>query len=174
LAVVGRPELKNFLRFIDGNSIPNCPITHQDAINAHAIFGRDIGSIKEKTTRRKLEGIRGNIANISKEITEQYHQVITLCIDIMFVNKIPIFLTISRNIRFITATVLENSLKLYRRYTECIPDNKHSRGFRIRVYPRHSRERTTIRAKHLWGRRARTRHRTWQPQTCMELSCNQK
>jgi hypothetical protein len=64
--LVGRPALKDFLRFIDGNSIPNCPITRQDAINAQAIFGRDIGSIKGKTTRRKLDGIRGNITNIPK------------------------------------------------------------------------------------------------------------
>jgi hypothetical protein len=36
------------------------------------------------------------------------YQMITLCIDIMFVNRIPIFLSILRNIRFITAAVLEN------------------------------------------------------------------
>jgi hypothetical protein len=38
----------------------------------------------------------------------QQYQAITLCINIIFVNKIPIFLLISRSIRFITAAVLEN------------------------------------------------------------------
>jgi hypothetical protein len=105
---VGRPELKDFLRYLDGNSLPNCPINRQDAINAHAIFGRDIGSIKGKTTRRKLKGILGSVANnLPKEIIETYRDV-TLCIDIMFVNKIPFFLSISRKIRFITVEVLNN------------------------------------------------------------------
>ena len=106
--LVGRPELKDFLRYIDGNFLPNCPVTRQDAINAHAIFGRDVGSIKGKTTRRQLKGTLRNVANnIPMEIMEHYCNI-TLCIDIMFVNKIPFFLSISRNIRFITGEVLDN------------------------------------------------------------------
>jgi hypothetical protein len=31
--LVGRPELKDFLRDIERNSIKNCPIAHQDAVN---------------------------------------------------------------------------------------------------------------------------------------------
>jgi hypothetical protein len=38
---------------------------------------------------------------------ENYRNI-TLCIDIMFVNRIPFFLSISKNIRFITAEVLDN------------------------------------------------------------------
>jgi hypothetical protein len=106
--LVGRPELKDFLEYLDANSIPNCPIHRQDAINAHAIFGRDLGSIQGKTTRRKLKAVISAAANnLPKEIMLHYRDI-TLCIDIMFVNKIPFFLSISRNIRFITAEVLDN------------------------------------------------------------------
>jgi hypothetical protein len=52
--LVGRPELKDFLRYIDSHSLPNCPIHRQDAINAHAILGRDVGSLKGKITRQQL------------------------------------------------------------------------------------------------------------------------
>jgi hypothetical protein len=38
---------------------------------------------------------------------EQYRDI-TLCIDIMFVNQIPFFLSISRSIKFITVSVLPN------------------------------------------------------------------
>jgi hypothetical protein len=55
--LVGRPELKDFLRYIEAKSLANCQITRQDAINAHAILGHDLGAIKGKTTRRKLKGI---------------------------------------------------------------------------------------------------------------------
>jgi hypothetical protein len=88
--LVGRPELKDFLRYIEGNSLPNCLITRQDAINAHHILGRDVGSMKGKTTRSTLPGIRANLANIPKAIMAQYRDI-TLCIDIMFVNKNSFF-----------------------------------------------------------------------------------
>jgi hypothetical protein len=107
--LVGRPELKDFIRHIEARSLTNCPITRQDAINAHVIFGRDFGSIKGKTTRRQLKGILSSVNNnnIPKSIMEHYRDL-TLCIDIMFVNKIPFFMSLSRNIRFIPAEVLNN------------------------------------------------------------------
>jgi predicted component of viral defense system (DUF524 family) len=104
---VGRPELKDLLRDINENYIKNCPITRQDAINADAILGQDLGSIKGKTTHRKLERVSGNTVNMPKEILQQY-RAITLCVDIMFINKIPFLLSISRNIKFITGTALNN------------------------------------------------------------------
>jgi hypothetical protein len=106
--LVGRPELTDFIRYLDGNSIPNCPIQGQDAINAHAIFGRDVVSPKGRITRRQLQGVLAAVANnLPKQLMENYRDI-TLCIDIMFVNHIPFFLSISKNIRFITAEVLDN------------------------------------------------------------------
>jgi hypothetical protein len=106
--LVGRPELTAFIRYLNGNSIPNCPIQRQDAINAHAIFGRDVASLKGKITRRQLQGVLAAVANnLPKQLMENYRDI-TLCIDIMFVNRIPFFLSISKNIRFITAEVLDN------------------------------------------------------------------
>jgi hypothetical protein len=105
--LMGHPELKDFLRDIDGNSIKNFPITHQDAVNTDTILGRDLGSIKGKTTHCKLERVPGNTMHLPKEILQQY-RAITLCVDIMFINKIPFLLSISRNIKFITGTALNN------------------------------------------------------------------
>eukprot|EP00957_Ditylum_brightwellii_P070692 5372217-Ditylum_brightwellii.AAC.1 len=36
------------------------------------------------------------------------HSDITLCIDMMFINKIPFFITMSRNLKFISAEALLN------------------------------------------------------------------
>jgi hypothetical protein len=106
--LVGRPELKDFLRYIGSHSLPSCPIYRQDAINAHAILGRDVGSLKGKITRQQLQAVLGAVANnLPQEIMENYRNVI-LCIDIMFVNRIPFFLTISKKLHFITAEVLDN------------------------------------------------------------------
>ena len=46
--LIGRPELRDYLRYITNNAIPNCPIDRQDAINAADIFGRDIGSLPKR------------------------------------------------------------------------------------------------------------------------------
>jgi hypothetical protein len=44
---------------------------------------------------------------VPREIMER-HRDVTLCVDIMFVNQIPFFITISRNIKFGTIEVLKN------------------------------------------------------------------
>jgi hypothetical protein len=62
----------------------------------------------------------------------QQYQAITLCIDIIFVNKIPIFLSISRSIRFITAAVLEKRKEAsIVKSLEDIYGLYRKRGFRI-------------------------------------------
>ena len=48
LSKIGRPSQQTFLRIIDKNLLPNCPITRRDAENAQMIFGADIGSLKGK------------------------------------------------------------------------------------------------------------------------------
>jgi Zn-finger domain-containing protein len=59
--------------------------------------------------RQQVKGTLAAVANnIPREIMAHYRNI-TLCIDIMFFNKIPFFMSLSRNIRFsITAKVLDN------------------------------------------------------------------
>jgi hypothetical protein len=61
-----------------------------------------------KITWQQLQAVLGAVANnLAQEIMENDRNVI-LCIDIMFVNRIPFFLTISKKLHFITAEVLDN------------------------------------------------------------------
>jgi hypothetical protein len=55
--LVGRPELKEFVEYLDNNRIPNCPIDRNDAIAAYEIFGRELGSMQGKTTRQKVNHV---------------------------------------------------------------------------------------------------------------------
>jgi hypothetical protein len=106
--LVGRPELKDFLRYLENNALPNSPVQQQDAINALDIFGRDVDSLKGKITKQQLEAVLGAVANnLPRTIMATYREI-TLCIDIMFVNQIPFLMSISKHIRFITCEVLEN------------------------------------------------------------------
>jgi hypothetical protein len=105
----------------------------QDAVNADAMFGRDFASLKGKITRQQLQTVLGAVANnLPKEIMEHCRDV-TLCVDIMFVNRIPFFMSISKKVRFATDAEALNNRKqgslikaLQRIYGVC-----RKRGFRI-------------------------------------------
>jgi hypothetical protein len=98
----GRPSTRAFIRIVDNKLLPNCPITCNDVIAAKHIFGPDVGSLKGKTVHRALERVNARMMNLPLVIMERYHDIL-LEGDIMFVNKIPFFMTISRNIQFGTS-----------------------------------------------------------------------
>jgi hypothetical protein len=104
---IGRPSTNDFLHIVKNNLHPNCPITSCDIHAANDIFGPDVGSLKGKTTRSTPSKVRPGIIDIPAEIMSHYRNV-TICADIMFVNKIPFLVTISRSIKFGTAEMLAN------------------------------------------------------------------
>jgi hypothetical protein len=105
--LIGRPELTDFVSYLDESMIPNCPIDQNDVITAGKIFGRDVGSLKGKTTRQNTEHVRTQVIGIPVDIMERYRHI-TLCVDNMFVNKIGFLMSISRDIHFITSEMIPN------------------------------------------------------------------
>jgi acetolactate synthase regulatory subunit len=72
------------------------------------MFGRDVESLKGKITRQQLQAVLSAVANnLPKEIMEHCCNIM-LCVDIMFVNPVPFFVSISKRIRFVTAEALDN------------------------------------------------------------------
>lgn len=103
--MIGRPSTKDFIRIVDQGLLPNCPINRDDIKAAENILGPDIGSLKGKTVRTNPGKVRPSLQSIPAEIMSQCKEL-TLCADIMFVNKIPFLVTLSRRIKFSTAEVL--------------------------------------------------------------------
>jgi hypothetical protein len=99
---------------------------------AEDIFGPNLGSLKGKTVRRKNAHVPSLVAKVPYEIICA-HRDVTLCFDIMVVNKIAFLVTISRSIRVgtterlgshnadVVAKALVTVIKLYRQ-----------RGFRVK------------------------------------------
>jgi hypothetical protein len=58
---------------------------------------------------------------------------ITLCVDIVFVNRIPFFMSISKKVRFVTAEAFKNNRKQGSliKALQCIYGVHRKRGFRI-------------------------------------------
>ena len=71
------------------------------------IYGPDIGTLKGKTTRRSPGPVRKDYIEIPPEIKAN-HGNLALCIDIMFVNGIPMMTGIDRSICYHSLVPLEN------------------------------------------------------------------
>jgi hypothetical protein len=105
--IIGRPSIRTFLQIVDNNLMPNCPITRADIMAAEDIFGPNLGSLKGKTTRTTNNRVRAEHINIPITIMSRYKNVTIAC-DIMFVNRIPFFITISRHIKFGTVEMVKS------------------------------------------------------------------
>jgi hypothetical protein len=104
--IVGRPARRTFEEMIRKGRLLNNPVTVQDYRNALQIYGEDFGVLKGKTTRQKPEHIQ---VDISVEPPKEKH--IILSVDIMYFTGLSFLITVSRNILFITATLLQDRKK---------------------------------------------------------------
>ena len=105
--IVGRPTTRAFIYFIENNLLPNCPVNRKDVLRAEQIFGPDIGALKGKTARRQPP--RVDIEEVSLPPTiQQHYKEVTLACDIMYVNKIPFLMSVSRHLRFGTSQHIQN------------------------------------------------------------------
>ena len=103
-----RPSTATFVDLLKRSVIANCPVTPADVEAAEHIFGPDIGSLKGKTTRRNPPIVDSPVTPIPAKILKQYQKV-TLCIDIMYVNRVAMLVSILRNIKFATIEAIPNS-----------------------------------------------------------------
>ena len=132
-ASLGYPSSKDFKWILQSNQIKDCPVTTQDADVATKIWGPNIAALKGKTTRRTPTPVVTDIVRIPKEIRE-LHRLVTMAIDIFFVNKIPFLLTLSRNIYFTTVTHLadQKSGTIFKAFSS-IYKYYREHGFQINV-----------------------------------------
>ena len=100
--IIGRPSDLTFKDIVNRNLLPNCPISSRD-INAAS----GIGSLKGKAVRRTIPHVADRIIDVHLSIMRLY-KAVTLAGDIVFVNRIPFFVTTSHRIRFSTAEMVTN------------------------------------------------------------------
>jgi hypothetical protein len=99
---LGSPSVNDMKAIIWMNVINNNPVTVEDIDTAERIYGRDVPTLKGKTTQKKPIPVVQDCINIPRElITSQY--AITLCLDGMKVNGLTFLTMISKNIMYQTA-----------------------------------------------------------------------
>ena len=104
---VGQPSDKDFIRILKECRLPNCPVTPRDVVIANKLFGPDVGALKGKTTRRGPPIVDSPVPVDITHILKYYGKV-TLCIDLMYVNKVPLLVTLSRNVKFGTVEAVKD------------------------------------------------------------------
>ena len=105
---MGRSSTTTFLELLKKNGIANCPITPTDVEAVEYILGQDIGSLKGKTTRRSPPIVDSPVTAIPADVLKQYQKV-TLCVGIMYINKVAMLVSISKRIKFGTIEVIPNN-----------------------------------------------------------------
>ena len=92
---------------MDSQLIANFPIGHADITAAEQIFGPNLGALKGKTLKHRSVPVAGTIKGVPPTILERFQEVV-LAIDLMFVNKVPFLITVSRGLHFGTVEFLTN------------------------------------------------------------------
>jgi len=83
----------DYVKYVENNLIPNCPITKEDIVHAEDILGPNLGTLKGKTTRKTPERVILNTLDNLLNGLHKEHGDVTLAIDIMYINEIPFMMT---------------------------------------------------------------------------------
>ena len=97
-------ELKIFLR---QNIMRNCPVEVDDANLADAIFGKDVPTLKGKSTRPKTKQIKNVKIELPEEL-ELRDKELELAMDVMFIDKSSFLVTIDRSIKYRAAVGIKD------------------------------------------------------------------
>ena len=131
---LGYVSTKDFIHIVNNNLLPNCPVTKRDIMASEDIFGPELGLLKGKTVRRNPLKVDTNMTYtpLPPSVHERYQEV-TLSADIMYVNKIPFFVTVSRKIKFGTIEALDRQTesRLFKAIQH-VARIYHHGGFRVR------------------------------------------
>lgn len=130
---IGRPDEAEFQRILRSNVIQNCPVTPDDARRAHIIYGPDIAVIKGKTTRSDAAPRAPTfVAEPIPAPILKHHRNVTLCADFFFVQGLPFYHTISRDIGFRTVShVSDRTKSTILRETQSAIRLYHTRGLKV-------------------------------------------
>jgi hypothetical protein len=125
--------MKDFKWVIRSNQIKDCPVKVHAIDVALKIWGKNIATLKGKTTWSKTIPVARDYVKLPLELMK-LHKEVFLMTDIFFVNNNPFFLTISRKIMFAAVNHLTDRTvpQIFKDFKE-IYQYYLQRGFHITV-----------------------------------------
>ena len=100
--MVVRPSPQDSDIMIRGGMICNYPVTPAHLKVDNSVFGPNRDSICGNTVRRKPDSVMTDYVAVPLEIIERNIQLV-VSVDLMYVNQIPILITVGNWVKFITA-----------------------------------------------------------------------
>jgi len=95
-------------------------------------LGPNLGSLKGKTTRKTPGRVTINTLDDLPDGMLEEHENVTLTVNIMYINKIPFIVTLSRAIHFGTIKMIKDERKsTIIKSLEQVINAYHWRGFKI-------------------------------------------
>lgn len=100
---LGRPSSKEFRKMIRKGTLLNCPVTIQDVERADQIYGKELGTLKGRTTRQRPKHI-----HVPKRHMTRKNPKIVLAMDIVTIEGVSFLATVSRRLKLITTVRLQS------------------------------------------------------------------
>ena len=98
---VGFPLSKDFKSLIKNKMIHDCPVTSDDVDRDNTTYGPVIATMKGKTTHTKSKPVVTDYVDVPPAVFDSNKDT-TLSADILFLNRITFYATMSRRIKFTT------------------------------------------------------------------------
>ena len=104
---LGYPSVIEYKSVKHINQTKDCPVTVQDIYVVHNIWGKSVPYFKGNITSQKPIPVEGDLVQVPEELVK-LHKDIYLTADLLFVNGIPLLITLRRKICFTAVNHLSN------------------------------------------------------------------
>ena len=101
-ARVGHPSCAEFKNMLRDKLLENFPVILEHSTNKNNMFGPNVAGLRGKYVRTNLTHVESKYIPIPRYLY-LLHKFVTLTEDVMFVNGLPFFITLSRKIKMFTA-----------------------------------------------------------------------
>ena len=111
--------------------IRDCPVTLEDVNNAEMIFGKDMATIKGKTTRQKPPPVTASVHAVPDELVA-HNKILQAAMDVFFICGLKFLAFLDLSVRHRATTYIKNkSASTFYKALDGIMDTYNSNGFRI-------------------------------------------
>lgn len=129
---IGNPTLRTFCRWLNNNSIKNCPVTARDARIAEEICGKDIEEIRGKLVRKRQSKNHPPEDIIMPLELKEKNKKVRIYIDIMNVNRLEFLHSVSEKIELRASSYLVSESKdSLKKAVEAVIKIHENHGFQV-------------------------------------------
>ena len=131
--MLGSPSKKDLQGLVSGNMIANCPFSLSDVTNTKIMYRPDIPRTQGATVRRRPALVVTDYVAVPHLLVEA-NKVITLAVDVFFVDGMAFLLKVSRRLKFVTVEhVPVRTATHLSKHIKRVLDVYGRAGFRIRT-----------------------------------------